>query len=124
MIEENKEQYFIGIDVGTGSTKAIAINTKGTIIADAQLYYSSTNAQPGYSEQDPEMLLNAFKDVIKKIIEEVKFGPVSISFSSAMHGVIVIDKENKLLTPLITWSDTRSDAIAEKIKNLPEAESI
>ncbi|HZI68073.1 MAG TPA: gluconokinase, partial [Hanamia sp.] len=71
-----------------------------------------------------EILLNAFKDVIKKIIEEVKFAPVSISFSSAMHGVIVIDKENKTLTPLITWSDTRSDGIAEKIKNLPEAESI
>jgi len=124
MIEENKEQYFIGIDVGTGSTKAIAINTKGTIIVDAQLYYSSTNAQPGYSEQDPEILLNAFKDVIKKIIDQVKSEPVSISFSSAMHGVIVIDKENKPLTPLITWSDTRSDEIAEKIKNLPEAESI
>jgi gluconokinase len=124
MVEENKAPYFIGIDVGTGSTKAIAINTKGTIIADAQLYYSSTSAQPGYSEQDPEMLLEAFKVVIKKIIDDLKSEPVSISFSSAMHGVIVIDKENKPLTPLITWSDTRSDEIAEKIKNLPEAESI
>ena len=70
------------------------------------------------------MLLNAFKEVIKKIIQEVKSVPVSISFSSAMHGVIVIDKENKPLTPLITWSDTRSDSIAEKIKKLPEAENI
>jgi gluconokinase len=124
MVKEEKEPYFIGIDVGTGSTKAIAINSKGTIISDSQLYYSSTNAQPGYSEQEPEMLLKAFTDVIKKIVEDVKNNPVSISLSSAMHGVIVIDKNHQPITPLITWSDTRSEEIAEKIKKLPGAEGI
>jgi gluconokinase len=124
MVEDDKEPYFIGIDVGTGSTKAVAINSKGTIIADSQLYYSTTNVQPGFSEQDPQMLLNSFREVIKKIVQEVKYNPVSISLSSAMHGVIVIDKNNKPITPLITWSDTRSEEIAEKIKKLPEAERL
>ena len=121
---KDKEPYFIGIDIGTGSTKAIAINSKGTIISDSQLYYSSTHVKPGYSEQDPEMLLKAFIDVLSKIIDNVKYAPVSISLSSAMHGVIVMDNENKPLTPLITWSDTRSEEIAEKIHSSSDAENI
>ena len=85
---------------------------------------SSTNIKPGYSEQDPEMLLKAFIGVHKKIVDDVKYAPVSISLSSAMHGVIVIDKENKALTPLITWSDTRIEEIAEKIHSSADAENI
>ncbi len=38
MVKENNQPYFIGIDIGTGSTKAIAIDSKGTIIANSQLY--------------------------------------------------------------------------------------
>ncbi len=121
---KDKEPYFIGIDIGTGSTKAIAIASKGTIVSDSQLYYSSTNVKPGYSEQDPQMLLKAFIEVITKIVDDVKYAPVSISLSSAMHGVIVIDNKNKPITPLITWSDTRSEAIAAKIHSSTQAENI
>lgn len=123
MVEDNVP-YFIGIDIGTGSTKAIAINGKGTIISNSQVYYSTTNVKPGYSEQDPEMLLKAFIDVLSKIMSEVKYAPVSISLSSAMHGLIVIDNNNKPTTPLITWSDTRSEEIAEKIHSSADAENI
>ena len=121
---KDKEPYFIGIDVGTGSTKAIAITSKGTIVSDSQLYYSSTHVKPGYSEQDPEMLLKAFIEVISKIVDDVKYAPVSISLSSAMHGVIVLDNKNKPLTALITWSDTRSEAVAVEIHSSSEAENI
>ena len=121
---KDKEPYFIGIDIGTGSTKATAINSKGTIISNSQLYYSSTNIKPGYAEQDPEMLWKAFIEVLTKIVDDVKYAPVSISLSSAMHGVIVIDNENKPLTPLITWSDTRGEKIAEKIHSSADAENI
>lgn len=121
---KDKEPYFIGIDVGTGSTKAIAINSKGTIISNSQSYYSSKHPKPGYSEQDPEMLLKAFIDVLSKIVDKVKTVPASISLSSAMHGIIVIDNKNKPLTPLITWSDTRSEEIAEEIHSSAKAENI
>src|SRR5690242_6054353 len=118
------EKYIIGIDIGTGSTKAIAMDSKGTIIANSQFYYSTNEPHPGYSEQDPEIIWNAFVDCIKKIISEVTYPPVSISLSSAMHGLLVIDKNDSVITPLITWADTRSGKIAEEIRNLPEAETL
>jgi gluconokinase len=118
------EKYIVGIDIGTGSTKAIAMDSKGTIITNSQFYYSTNEPHPGYSEQDPEIIWKAFVDCIKKIISEVKYPPVSISLSSAMHGLLVMDKNNSTLTPLITWADTRSGKIAEEIRNLPEAETL
>jgi gluconokinase len=124
MAAESNQPYFIGIDVGTGSTKAIAISSKGTIIANSQLFYSTENIHPGYSEQDPETIWKAFKDAIKKIVDDLKYPPVSISLSSAMHGLIAVNEQNKPVTFLITWADTRSEEIAERIHRSAEAESI
>lgn len=118
------EKYIIGIDIGTGSTKAVAMDSKATIIANSQFYYSTNEPHPGYSEQDPEVIWKAFVDCIKKIISEVKYPPVSISLSSAMHGLLVMDKNNSAITPLITWADTRSGKIAEETRNLTEAQTL
>ncbi|HEY5463425.1 MAG TPA: gluconokinase [Hanamia sp.] len=124
MIIESFQQYIIGIDIGTGSTKAIAMDSKGTIIADSQIYYATQNPHVGYSEQDLEMIWKAFISCVKNIIDTIKYPPVSISFSSAMHGLIAVNKQNKPISNLITWADTRSEKIAEQIRKSKEAESI
>lgn len=124
MDKKRNPEYIIGIDLGTGSTKAVAMNNEGGIIAHAQIYYAASQPQPGYSELDPEIIWNAFTNCIKKIISLVKYPPLSISLSSAMHGLIVVNKNNKCITPLITWMDMRSAEIAEKLRNLPTAESL
>ncbi|MEO6894132.1 MAG: FGGY family carbohydrate kinase, partial [Ginsengibacter sp.] len=123
-MKDKIHQYIIGTDIGTGSTKAIAMDSKGKIIADSQIYYSSENPKPGYSEQDPEIIWKAFKKCILEIIDATKYSPVSISFSSAMHGLIAVNKEKKPISNLITWADTRSEKVAEQIRNSKEAKSI
>jgi gluconokinase len=120
----NAPEYIIGIDIGTGSTKAVAVDSKARNIANSQFYYPTQSSHPGYSEQDPEVIWKAFVSCIKKIIYEVKYPPVSISLSSAMHSLVVMDKNNKNITPLITWADTRSGDIAQRLRKLPEAETL
>ncbi len=124
MIKENIRQYVMGLDIGTGSAKAVAINDSGIIIGDSQFYYPIKNIRPGYSEQDPEIIWNAFANCIQKIITSLQYPPVSISLSSAMHSLMVVDSSNKPITGLITWTDTRSEKIAEQIRKLPKAENI
>ncbi len=124
MDREKIRKYVIGIDIGTGSTKAIAMNSKGTIIADSQLYYSTQSPKPGYAEQDPEIIWDAFRNCIKKIISVLKYPPVSVCFSSAMHGLIAVNEQNKPISNLITWADTRSEKIAAQIRKSKEAKSI
>jgi gluconokinase len=124
MPKTNLPQYVIGIDIGTGSAKAVAINSKGKAIAVSQLHYSIQSSRPGYSEQDPEIIWNAFQNCIKDILAILKYPPVSISLSSAMHSIMAVDKNNRPLTSLITWMDTRSVAVAERIRKSPKAKTI
>jgi sugar (pentulose or hexulose) kinase len=44
-----------------------------------------------------------------------------VSFSSAMHSLIAVDRAGKPLTECITWVDNRSSDWVEKIKKLIES---
>ncbi len=117
-------QYVTGVDIGTGSTKAVAMNNKGEVIAASQAYYSTNNPSPGYYEQDPEVIWEAFVNCIKEISKKLQHVALTVSFSSGMHSLMVIGKNNKPVTPLITWADTRSEKIAGEIRDSANAENI
>ncbi|MDQ2720558.1 MAG: gluconokinase [Bacteroidota bacterium] len=124
MIENDFQEYIIGLDIGTGSSKAVAITSAGTIIADSQFFYPTKNNTSGYAGQDPEIIWMAFTNCIKKIISILQRPPISISLSSAMHSLLAVDNNHKPITDLIIWADTRSEKIAERIRALPEAETL
>jgi gluconokinase len=111
------QNYFIGIDLGTGSTKAVAVNEAGKTIASAQSYYSTNNPKPGYSEQNPELIWRAFLNCISKIITNLKQPPMAVSFSSAMHSIMPVDEKGEALANAMLWSDSRSADIALRIRS-------
>ncbi|MEP7230017.1 MAG: gluconokinase [Ginsengibacter sp.] len=119
------EPYIIGVDIGTGSAKAVALKYSGDVITSAQSHYKILEASvAGYSEQDPETIWSAFLHCVKKVIRSVGRVPNAVSFSSAMHSLVVIDKDNRPITKLITWADTRSETIAGEIRASAIAESL
>ena len=118
------QPYIIGIDIGTGSTKAVAINYSGEVITSSQFHYSLLDSAQGYSEQDPEIIWEAFVNCLKEVVNKLQQVPFAVSFSSCMHSLIVIDKNNKPLTNLITWADVRSKEIAEQLRQSENAETI
>jgi gluconokinase len=119
-----QEPYIIGIDIGTGSTKAVSIDLNGNILHVAQSSYPTFHPEPGYSEQKPEAIWAAFKECVYKSTKEIGFGPAALSLSSAMHSIIPVNADGTALSNLITWADARSENIAEAIKSGPEGENI
>ena len=79
------QDYIIGIDIGTGSTKAVAVNTRGDIIGTTQIHHSYIKTVDEHAEQDPALLLNAFYSCIKRIISDLGNLPSGISLSSGCH---------------------------------------
>ncbi|MEO7991236.1 MAG: gluconokinase [Chryseolinea sp.] len=108
--------YIIGIDIGTGSTKAVAVSTKGEVLCTSQVSYPTLNPKPGYSEQAPELIWQAFIKCIVRVVNQLHHQPKGIALSSAMHSVIGVDENGQALMNMITWADNRSALIAEKIK--------
>jgi gluconokinase len=118
------KNYFVGIDLGTGSTKAVAVDLAGETIATAQSYYPTNNPKPGYSEQNPELIWNAFLNCISKITTNLKQAPTAISFSSAMHSIMPVDEHGNALADAMLWADARSADIALRIRNSADGEDI
>ena len=118
------QDYLLGIDIGTGSTKAVAIDFNGNAIGTSQHYYPVKNPQPGYSEQDPELILEAFKNCIIDVVKKTGLPPYVISLSSAMHSVIPVDTNCKALADMITWADSRSEDIAQKLRDSEQGPDI
>src|SRR5690349_21157602 len=118
------ESYVIGIDLGTGSAKAIAMSHAGDVIDSAQVAYPTLQPKPTYHEQAPELIWQAFVKCIARITSRQSAPPDAISLSSAMHSVIPIDKNGHPLMNMIIWADNRSASIASTIHQSPEGQYI
>jgi gluconokinase len=110
-------EYVLGIDIGTGSVKAVAVHPEGRSFEVSQQHYSFSAPKPGYHEQDPNQIWEAFAACIKGIINKTRAQPLAISLSSAMHSFIVVDENCRPLAPMITWADNRSAEIAAALRN-------
>lgn len=110
-------EYVLGIDIGTGSTKAVAVGLNSEPIAVTQQHYPTYSPQPGFSEQDPELIWQAVENCLKKVVDKLPCSPLAVCFSSAMHSLILVDKNGNSLSAMLTWADCRSDAIAAKLKD-------
>lgn len=116
--------YVIGIDIGTGSTKAVAVDYEGKVLITAQVPYPTFTPSHGISEQDPDLILGAFLKCLKRITTALVPQPSAICLSSAMHSVIAVDLSGKPLSRMMTWADNRSSAIAENLLKTPEGKKI
>ncbi|WP_407673147.1 gluconokinase [Paenibacillus alkalitolerans] len=113
-------KYVIGVDIGTTSTKSVLFSAGGSVISTDGIEYPLHSPAPAIAEQDPEEIFQAVIKTIHNAIEKSKVNPsdiVCVSFSSAMHSIIAMDKEGRPLTKSITWADTRSSAWADKINS-------
>lgn len=109
--------YVIGVDIGTSGTKAIALSDEGEQLYSSTVAYSPVDGlDSGWHELDPLILLNAVISTTSDVIQHCdKMELAGIGFSTAMHGLMCIGKDEKPLTNIITWADQRSIEQAERL---------
>lgn len=113
-------ELVIGIDIGTTSTKGVLYDTDGTVIAAADTLYPLNQDQPDKAEQNPDEILAAVVSVISRIVKDAgsdKERIAGVSFSSAMHSLILLNEAEQLVTQSITWADNRSHRWAQHLKD-------
>ena len=101
----------LGLDVGTSAVKGVAIDEDGHVLATASADYPLSRPQPGWSEQDPEDWWSAAEDVLRRLPE----GPLGLS--GQMHGLVVLDADQRVLRPAILWNDQRTGAEVAEIED-------
>jgi xylulokinase len=100
----------VGLDVGTSAVKGVAIDEEGQVLATASVEYPLARPHPGWSEQDP----NDWWRAAEVVLGRLPAGPVGLS--GQMHGLVVLDAEQRVLRPAILWNDQRTAAECEEIE--------
>ena len=111
-------QYVVGVDIGTSSTKAVLFNTNGQQIGRSGEGYALQSPEPGAAEQDPDDILQATFKAVRTVVQHSGIDPsdlIGISFSAAMHTLLLIGEADQPLTPLFTWADNRSSSLIETV---------
>ncbi|MDO3412148.1 gluconokinase [Saccharibacillus sp. CPCC 101409] len=102
---------YIGLDIGTTSTKAFVYDEKGEIRGGSQAAYPLLVPEAGRAEQRPDDLVEAVVDAIRGAVQDAKAKADDISavgISAAMHSLMAVNDRGEPLTPVITWADNRS----------------
>lgn len=107
----------MGVDIGTSSTKAVLFNERGEVICREATHYELVTDETGKAEESPTEIFEAVITSIRGVMKDIdKTELRGISFSSAMHSLIMVGADGELLTECITWADGRSSEALENIK--------
>lgn len=112
---------FLGIDIGTGGSRAVVIDENGKVIVSATAFHEDfASPEIGWAEQNPDDWWRACREVIAEVLQTVKAEEIAaISFSGQMHGSVFLDDSDKVIRPALLWCDQRTEKqcveITEKI---------
>ena len=101
---------YIGIDLGTSGVKLLLVSASGKIIAETSKTYNVLYPNLGWTEQNPEDWWRATLDGLTELLAGQNTECIKgISFGGQMHGLVVLDKEDKVIRPCILWNDGRTE---------------
>ena len=108
----------LAVDIGTTSTKTLAADETGRVLAEHSVAYPMHSPEPGAAEQDPDEICEAVLEGLAAVISRAGLRAedvLCVSLSAAMHSLIALDREDRPLTRSITWADQRAAAQAERL---------
>jgi len=111
--------YWLGIDIGTGGSRALLVDETGRIAAARTAAHEDMRMErPLWAEQRPENWWSACQDAIRGVLAD---GGVSgeqvrgVSLSGQMHGLVILDEAGDVIRPSLIWCDQRSQAQVDGI---------
>jgi xylulokinase len=101
---------FLGVDVGTGGTRAVVIDEGGRLAAQANAeHIPFASPQVGWSEQSPDDWWRGACKAISSVLEKVPAEEIGgVSFSGQMHGSVFLDQTDAVIRPALLWNDQRT----------------
>ncbi|MDZ8221494.1 xylulokinase [Nostoc sp. ChiVER01] len=116
----------VGLDLGTGGVRAIAVDLQGQIIAQSTRSYPLLTPQPGWTEQNSSDWVEASLDALFDVTQQLNgHRVIALGLSGQMHGMVALDADGKAIRPAILWNDQRTGkAVAEIEAAIPRQELI
>jgi xylulokinase len=111
----------LGIDLGTSSVKVSVVDPTTFQCISSARYPETENEiisqKPGWAEQSPDIWWEHVQLAILKLHVQRKYNPkdiTAIGIAYQMHGLVMIDKEQKVLRNSIIWCDSRAVELGDQ----------
>ncbi len=103
---------FLGIDVGTGGTRAVLVDRTGRVIASCAAEHAGIRSEHiGWAEQEPEDWWRAAREAIAGVMamsESAGSEIEAVGLTGQMHGCVMLDAGGEVLRPALIWCDQRT----------------
>ncbi len=103
----------LGIDEGTTAVKAALFDCELRAVAESRRAVPIAHPQPGWVEQDPELILSAVVDAVAEVLEHARGRAVlAAGLDHQGESVLAWDADSgRALTPVIVWQDKRQQSL-------------
>jgi xylulokinase len=105
--------YFLGIDVGTGGTRALIIDERGRVISSAiEEHHAFVSLHIGWAEQDPADWWRACGLAVGKALarSDLRADQIAcVGLAGQMHGAVLLDEHARVVRPALIWCDVRTE---------------
>ena len=117
--------YYIGIDLGTSAVKLLLMDGEGKIHRIVSREYPLSFPHPGWSEQNPEDWVRETFAGLRELVTDRERGQVAgIGCGGQMHGLVVLDEEDRVIRPAILWNDGRTSKETEWLNTVVGKEKL
>ena len=113
--------YYIGYDIGSSSIKIALLNAKKNkevaVINEPKGEMKIEAIRTNWAEQSPDLWWEYLCSGTKRILFENKINSsqiLGVGISYQMHGLVILDKNKKVLRDAIIWCDSRAVEIGNK----------
>jgi len=116
----------LGADIGTTHIKVVTATTAGETLSVLKRAVITSQPAAGFHEQSPEEIFRDVIDLCNQALDNLSKEDrvLAISFSTAMHSLLLTDEYGSALTSMLTWADIRSTAQADGLKNTVSVEQL
>ena len=120
------EDLFLGLDVGSSSTKAVLVDGDGAVVAEARLEHGISRPRPGWAEQDAERVWwDGVVAACRRVLPGHGADVRAVGLTGLGPCVLPVGAEGLPLRPAILYGiDSRAVGQAERLTEELGAEAI
>ena len=111
--------YWLGLDIGTGGSRALLVDETGAVKQSFTAPHEDMIMErPLWAEQRPENWWEAAQAAVRGVLYQAQVKGMDVAgvgLSGQMHGLVLLDEDNRVVRPSLIWCDQRSQAQVDAI---------
>ncbi|WP_433267384.1 gluconokinase [Actinosynnema sp. CS-041913] len=109
----------LAVDLGTTSTKVIAVDRDAGVVASAEHGYPMRTTPSGEATHDPVQVWSAALEALREV-GALGLRVRALSLTGAMHTLLGLDSAGVPVTPSVSWADNRAVDEVNRLRGTPD----